>query len=175
MSLTAIAFWLVYGLGVIGALVYPLAGVLLYVLVYHLDPETQWWGDSVRATGLRLSMTIAAATLVGILLMRPRLRYGARQMPLTIGLAILLLLLAWTSFTWGEGMSTRGLYQAEKFAKVLVFVLILIRCVTRPEHYHLLIATWLMGVLYIGYEAFGDVGISLGGRSDERARRAGLQ
>ncbi|MBN2445167.1 MAG: O-antigen ligase family protein [Phycisphaerae bacterium] len=164
MALTAIAFWITYCVGLVGALVYPLAGVLLYILVYHLNPETQWWGDSVRATGLRMSMTVAVATIIGIILKRPQLGRGGRQFTSIMALAVFLVLLAWTSFAWGDGPNERGLYQAEKFGKVLIFVLLMIRCVSRPEHYHLLIATWLLGVLYIGYEAFGQVGVSLDGR-----------
>ena len=164
MSLTAVVFFVVYLGGLGTALLYPLAGVLLYILVYHLNPETQWWGESVRATGLRLSMTVAVATMIGIVLRRPHLGKGGQQIPITVAMTIALILLAWTSFAWGDGPTSRGLYQAEKFGKVLVFVLLMIRCVSRPQHYHLLVVAWIIGVFYIGYEAYGHVGVSLDGR-----------
>ena len=72
MSLTAIGFWLLYISGVGAALLTPLAGVLLYILVYHLNPEYQWWGESVRATGLRTSMTVIVAIAIGLALRWPR-------------------------------------------------------------------------------------------------------
>ncbi len=166
MSLTAIAFWLVYIFGVGSALLVPLAGVLLYILVYHMNPEYQWWGESVRVLGLRTSMTIVVATVIGLALRYPRFGGIGRQFPLPIVFGAALVLLACASMTWGYGTSARGLFMAEKIIKVLFFVLILIRCVREPHHYHLVIIAWLCGVFYIGYQAYGNVGTQYGGRLD---------
>jgi O-antigen ligase len=167
MSLTAIGFWLLYISGVGAALVTPLAGVLLYILVYHLNPEYQWWGESVRATGLRTSMTLIVAIAIGLALRWPRFRGVGRQfsLPIVLGLGVVLLALA--STTWGHGPSPRGAFVGEKIVKVMIFVLILIRCVREPRHYHLVIIAWLCGVLYIGYQAFGHVGVYRGARLSE--------
>ena len=164
MSLTAIGFWLLYTAGVGGALLMPLAGVLLYILIYHVNPEYQWWGESVRATGLRTSMTVAAATIIGIFLRWPRLHPGARQFPAPAQIALAILALALASLTWGYGAGERGVYQVEKFAKIMIFVLILIRCVRQPQHYHLVIVAWICGLTYIGYQSWGNVGGFSGGR-----------
>ena len=164
MSLTAIGFWLLYTVGVGAALVMPLMGVLLYILIYHFNPENQWWGETIRATGLRTSMTVAAATVIGILLRWPRFQAGARQFPLPVLISIGILLLALASMTWGYGASDRGAYQVEKFAKIVIFVLILIRCVREPHHYHFVIVAWICGLAYIGYQAWGNAGGFAAGR-----------
>jgi len=164
MPLTALAFWFIYVAGTGAALLYPLAGVLLYILVYHLHPETQWWAHSVRAIGLRTSMTVAVAIVIGILARRPRFGPGGRQFPLPFALSIGLVLLALGSLMWGYGTSDRAVYQAEKIVKVMIFLLILIRCVRQPLHYHFAIIAWLSGVFYLGYEAFGQAGGLVGGR-----------
>ena len=164
MPLSAIAFWLVYCGGVATATIVPLVGVLLYVLVYHINPEYQWWGESVRSLGLRTSMTIVLAIAVGLLLRRPRFGGVGRQFSLPIAGAIGLALLAVASLTWGYGLSERGAFQAEKLLKVMIFVLILIRCVRQPRDYQLVIIAWLCGIFYIGYEAFGNVGVHRDGR-----------
>ena len=68
MSITAAAFWMTYIIGTCVAVAMPAAGAALYVLVYHLNPEFQWWGESIRATGLRTSFIVVIACLVGMLL-----------------------------------------------------------------------------------------------------------
>lgn len=165
MSLTALAFVIMYIAGVIGALVSPVVGVLAYIIVYHVDPETQWWWTGpLESLNLRLSLTLALATGLGIALRRPRLGPGGRQFPLALVGMVALLIIALASLMWGYGMSPRGAYKAEKFFKVAIFVAMFVRCVRRPEHYHLTILAWLVGVFYIGYQAFSDVGQTIGGR-----------
>ncbi len=164
MYLTAIIFWLIYIVGVGAALLMPIAGILLYILIYHINPDGQWWGASIRAMGLRTSMTIAVATIIGILLQWPRLTERAKQFSMPIILAIMLLMLSAASLTWGHGDSGRGMYQIEKFAKILVFVFLMIRCVRDPHHYHFVVMVWLCGLAYIGYQAWGDAGSFISGR-----------
>jgi probable O-glycosylation ligase (exosortase A-associated) len=143
---------------------YPIVGVALYILVYHLNPEQQWWGHSIQAMGLRTSLTIAIATVLGLIVRRPRVEPGTRMFSFPVVAMLLLALLAVVSLSWGGSTSERGLHQVEKFIKIAVFVLIMVRCVQRPEHYHLLIGAWLLGVFYIGYQAWGNVGVQVGGR-----------
>jgi hypothetical protein len=164
MPLTAIAFWFTYVSGCLGALFDPVIGLALYVLVYHLNPERQWWGDSVCNAGLRTSLTVALATTLGMLLRWPRLAQGVRQFPLSYVLAIAFGLLAALSLLWGVSITERGLYQAEKFAKVLIILFILLRCVRRPRDYQLVFLSWLAGVLYVGYYAQHGQGQHVAGR-----------
>ncbi len=164
MSVTAIGFWLVYIGGIAASVLTPVAGVLLYILVYHLNPQQQWWGDTVRATGLRPAMTVAIAIAIGLAVRRPRFGGIGRQFPAPIVLGLGLAVFALASMTWGCGFSERGAFMAEKIIKVMIFVLVLIRCVRKPHHYHFVIVAWLCGVLYIGYQALGNVGARSGGR-----------
>jgi O-antigen ligase len=97
---------------------------------------------------------------------RPVFERGARQFPLPIVLMLALASYAVFSLAAGDGMSERGVYQAEKFVKIAVFVLILVRCVRTPMHFHLAIGAWLVGVTYICYQAWGQAGVWRGGRLD---------
>ncbi|MFH1748553.1 MAG: O-antigen ligase family protein [Planctomycetota bacterium] len=164
MSLTALVFWISYVSGICAAVFNPIVGLVLYILVYHLNPETQWWGETVRAVGLRLSFTAALATVIGLLTQRPRMPDGARQFPLTFILALMFGLIALGSLTWGLDVTPRGLYLVEKYGKLLIIMLIMIRCVRTPTHYHLVIMAWLVGTLYLGYEASGGAGHYFDGR-----------
>jgi O-antigen ligase len=164
MYLTAAAFWLMYVGGVCAALVNPLAGVLVYIVVYHMNPEMQWWGESVRALQLRTSLIAALAAGTGLLIRWPRLEHGAKQFPAPFVLALLFGIIALASSTWAIDQTERGDYQAEKFVKILIMLFILIRCVRRPLHYQLVILAWIVGVAYVGYEANGGAGHAVGGR-----------
>lgn len=164
MALTAIAFWVIYISGVLASTALPLAGVLLYILVYHLNPDDQWWGQSIREWGLRTSLIVVVSTTIGIAVRLPRFKDGERQFPLPLLAMLVLVVLSWASFTWGYGPSERSYVQAEKLTKVFVFLLILIRCVRTPAHYQAVVITWILGVAYIGYQAWGGVGIHISGR-----------
>jgi putative inorganic carbon (HCO3(-)) transporter len=164
MPLTAIAFWLVYLGGLCAALVYPAAGVALYILVYHLHPETEWWGDSVAAAGIRTSLTVAVFTMLGILARRPRFARGAKQFPLPYALMLALVGYALLTVTWADLNWPDTLHFAEKIVKMAIFVFILIRCVRKPEHYYLAMLAWIVGVAFLGYQAWGGVGTRAGGR-----------
>ncbi len=164
MPLTALAFWTVYVGGICAALVNPVVGIALYVLVYHLNPEAQWWGASVGNSGLRTSFVVALATAVGTVVQRPRLPNGARQFPLTYVLALAFGVLALGSLLWGVEASDRGEFMAWKYMKLLAFLFLLVRCVRAPEHYQAVLLSWLVGVLYLGYQARGGVGHVTEGR-----------
>jgi len=164
MPLTALVFWVLYAAGVGTAVLNPVAGLALYIFVYHLSPESQWWGDSVRALGLRTSFTVALAAGVGMLIRWPRFRYGARQFPTVYILMVAFVVLALGSLAWGLHISDRSLLQADKLIKLVILMFILLRCVQEPRHYHMLIWSWLAGVLYLGYQAQGGVGSRIGGR-----------
>ena len=164
MSLTGLVFWLTYVIGVAGALIAPLAGVMLYIFAYHLNPGEQWWGESIRAMGLRTSLIIAIAIVIGLVLRRPSFEGKGSQFLWPMPMMFLFTLIALSSLSWGYGVSERGLMQAEKLIKVLAFLMILVRCVRRASHYHLVLLTWMVGVFYIGYEAWSDVGKMIGGR-----------
>ena len=164
MSLTALAFWVVFVGGICSAVVYPVLGCALYVLVYHLNPESQWWGASFAQAGFRPLMTIAAATVLGIILRRPRFENGARQFPLPVVLTLALVAYGLMTIAWAHLPWDRTTFLAEKTVKLAIFMLILVRCVRQPAHYHLVILSWLAGVAYIGYQAWGNVGVQVHGR-----------
>lgn len=163
MPLTALAFWALYTAGLVGALFAPIVGIMVYIITYHVHPETQWWGDTTPP-GLRTSLTIAIATGIGIML-RPRTAtHGFKyfRSPMVIGVSILAL--ASLSLLWGVEPSERGLDLLEKLAKVLIFTLMLIHTVRTPRDYQLVLISWCLGVAYIGWQAWHGIGVNVSGR-----------
>ena len=146
MSLTAIVFWLCYVSGLVAAVRRPILGVALYIVVYHVNPESQWWGATAHHVGLRALLTVALATTLGLIVQRPRLGAGARLFRAPYALGLVLLVLAAGSVLWGYGANDHSLFLLEKFAKVLIFAYLLIRCVRGPEDFHWVVGAWLVGV-----------------------------
>jgi probable O-glycosylation ligase (exosortase A-associated) len=164
LSLTAIAFWMLYAVGTCAALARPIYGVLLYVVVYHVNPDYQWWNSGAGGIHIRPSLVAAAATVLGMMLRGMRTDEARHRTPLSLILFIGFVLYAGGSLLWGIEISDRGLVQIEKIFKVAIFVWIMHRLVCTPEAYTLLLAAWLLGLGYIGYQAWGNVGVSVGGR-----------
>ncbi len=164
MPLTALAFWIVYISGVIGAVINPVIGVCLYLFVYHLNPESQWWGSTVASTGLRTSLVVAGATFVGIVLRRPRFVGGGYQFSFPMVVMSAFLALALLSLSWSGADNSRGYYLAEKTTKVFIFLLLMIRAVQTPEQFRWVVGAWILGATYIGFQAWGNVGTYIAGR-----------
>ncbi len=166
MSLTELLFWVVYVGGVIGALFRPICGVLLYLLVYNLNPETQWWGSHVESLHLRTSFTVAVATGIGMVLSWRKIQPPATQFPWMFRLAIVFLLYcALVSLSGGDSLFTeRSQLFLEKLFKVLVFVFLMIRIVRTTQHLQWVMWIWIIGTIYIGYQAWSGVGDTYHGR-----------
>lgn len=164
MSVTAAAFWLIYIAGASAAIALPATGVALYILVYHLNPEYQWWGESIRAIGLRTSLIVVIACMIGMLLRQAHRFRRVRLDMWPYSLMVALAVWAWASLTWGVDLTERGSFQVQKFTKILIFVFILVRTVRRPHELQLVLWAWLIGVGYVGYEAWGGVGVHFRGR-----------
>ena len=141
MSLTEIIFWLVFIGGGVGAMFNPTYGVLLYILVYHLNPEAQWWGANVRALELRTSYVVALTTTIGMLINWKRLSRPEKQFPIMY--VMMLVFLAYCVFTYLTGLQFVadgfGRARIDKLARISIFVFLLIRIVrTMPQYRWLL-------------------------------------
>lgn len=144
----------------------PTHGILLYILVYHLYPESQWWGANVRNLELRTSFIIALTTGIGVLLNWKRLGRSEKQFPLMY--VMMLTFLAYCLFTYLCGLQPMGgnfsRMRIDKLMRISIFVFLLIRVVRTMAQYRWLLWSWMAGTIYIGYEAWSGVGGSESGR-----------
>ena len=98
MSLTALAWLLLYCALLVGSVVNPLWGSLGYLLEYYQRPELRWWGDDLPDLRWNLLMSLA---LGGAFVLR---RSSLRQMlpvknlalPWLLGLWVVMLLVTFT-------------------------------------------------------------------------------
>lgn len=170
MSLTEVVFWFVFLGGNLGAMFNPTYGVLLYILVYHLNPETQWWGANVRAFELRTSFLIALSTSIGVLIGWKRFRRGESQFPLMFVLMLAFLLYCFlVSMTGLQPLgSEHSRMRIDKLMRISIFVFLLIRIVRTTVQFRWLLWSWMAGTIYIGYQAWSGVGGTESGRLSSR-------
>src|SRR3990172_4067148 len=106
MPLRSITF-LVYFLGsCTAAMAVPMIGVICYVVLYHVYPQTTWWGTSLEFLGIRYSLVCGICLLIGTVLNLNRLRFGGRFMhPVEWGLLLVFLAMLLSTLTgtpWDE-------------------------------------------------------------------------
>ncbi len=166
MSVTELIFWLAYIGGTVGALFRPVYGVLLYILVYNLNPETQWWGATVNMLGLRTSFTVAVAAGLGMFLNWRPMRDHESQVPLAFKFMIAFLFYAFlVSVTGLQPLGTTASQQVLiKLAKVFIYIAIMIRVLRTQQHMRWMVWVWLVGTIYIGFQAWSGIGLKLSGR-----------
>lgn len=166
MSLTEVIFWLVFVGGVVGAIFSPICGILLYIIIYNVRPEVQWWGINVAHSGIPTSFTVALATVIGMVLHWRPMRKGEQQFPLMFKLMIMMLLYAFLismsdQYLLGTAINQRYLI---KMVKIYLFIFMMIRIVRTATQFRWMLWAWLTGTIYIGYEAWSGVGVTVSGR-----------
>lgn len=154
MPLRSIAFLLFFLGSSATSLVYPMAGVICYLVLYHVYPETTWWGKSLAPLGLRYSFICGACLLVGTVLNLNRLRFGRRAFH-PVEWAILFFLLAMLlSTATGMGWDGRAELLLDKMVKVFLFALLMSHVVVTQRGLWQLVVVLCLAALYLGHEAY---------------------
>ncbi len=153
MPLRSIAF-LLYFLGSSGAAIaFPMVGVICYIVLYHVYPQTTWWGPYLDFLGLRYSFVCGLCLLIGTGLNLNRLPIGRRFLHPTEWAMLAMFLCILISATMAGQWSYRTDVFLDKMAKVFLFVLLMSHVVvTRNRLWQLTLVFTLMA-LYLGHEA----------------------
>jgi putative inorganic carbon (hco3(-)) transporter len=153
MPLRSLAFLAFLAGSLAASLVYPMAGVICYLVLYHVYPETTWWGKSLAFLQLRYAFLCGLLLSVGATLNLNRLKFGRHFMrPVEVGMLFVFLTIA-LSATTGLGWHDRTEEFLDKMAKVFVFVFLMAHvAVTRQRLWHLALTLAVMA-LYLGHEA----------------------
>jgi len=158
MPLRTILFLLGFVGAAGGALFIPIIGVLAYIFLYSIGVERQWWGAAaINILGLRYSLTMAAATAIGMALHWKSLRYGKTFLHSQEKLLLLFLGLVWLSTLTGEptsGAYTTVDHPLVKMTKIVIFALMLTHIVTRAKTLDILMWCLVGGALALGLDAY---------------------
>jgi len=151
--LKTILYFGLFWFGCLAALVNPIWGVVNYLLAYQTNPTDMWWGAPLVNIGMRFSLLAAVFTLLGMMIARrnePSMRPSLA--PWEIGL-VLIVVSATISLFAGYGVHTWSLFAFEKLWKMLVFVFVIGRVVTTRANLKIILWTFVIGSLFVGWDA----------------------
>ncbi len=152
MPFKSIVFIAGFAVSCLGALRWPLLGVLGYMAVYLIDVHSQWWVAFVPVS--RLSLILAVSVATGFLLNWTRLARHSPRFGWPDVLLLTFLATVWLSAVVGLPMKAEGWYELEKVTKFLLFLLILRRIVTSLEALDACIWCLVLSGLYMAWQAF---------------------
>jgi len=159
MAKTSILFLAVFAAICLATLITPMAGVIGYILHYHIAPEMQWWGRQFSGD-IRFSATLAGLTVISILLHYPSLRFGNSSLTRHEKLILLFLGMVWLSLLVGVHHETSSRAGGEvdppevKLAKVILFAMVITHVVTDFRKLKILMWVLLAGAFYLGVRAY---------------------
>lgn len=155
MSLKGMLFIGVFTVCVVGALFLPHIGIYGYIADYCISPTSQWWGRPFL--GMRFSFSLAAATMIGIVLNRNKLNYGEKffcgqEITLLLFLCLIWLLYYTTSTTVGR--YTVVDHPSLKFTKITIFLFMTTHVITDIKKLKGLFWVFIIVSLMLGMKAW---------------------
>jgi putative inorganic carbon (HCO3(-)) transporter len=158
MPIKTVIFLGLFVICAVGALAYPVLGVLAYMADYCIGPTAQWWSEPIQSWGIRYSFVLGAATGIGLLLNWRHLRFGKKLLVGQEKLMLLFVLVVWCSVALGEGtVATDNLtldHLSVKVTKLVIFSLMLTHVVTRMEMLDLVLWFLVVMALALGVQAY---------------------
>lgn len=154
MSKFALFFLLLFFGGLIGALVSsPVFAVVLYQLVYFMNPETRWWGASIP----NLPYSFLTVVIMIVMLV---VKYGSlgkvtswRKQPV-IKWMLLILVMYYVMMPIALLPTIHSMFTLN-FAKLIIIVLVVYKLVDSPKSLDYVLWAYIIGAAYIGYVADG--------------------
>lgn len=152
--LKTIMYFVMFWVGCFLSLANPIFGVANYMMVYQVHPADKWWGKPLSDMGIRFSLLAVGFTLAGFITARRRVPICKPAVSLwELGVFGLFVLGGFTLIV-GEGYNPTSQYAFEKLWKMLLFVLIFVRLASTRANLKLVLWSFVVGSLYIGYDAY---------------------
>lgn len=175
MSLTAIAFLLIYGTGLILTFKNPYYGVLTYIYEWHNHPPYYWWGNDLPELPdfLGWSFLIALATLISFFMHKSKLEPIDKpyyKPVIWIALIVVNMYLVSYAFAVLTDVSTD---KALEIFKMMIFFLLLVALVRNYQDYKTMIWVIIICVAHFGWIAIDgsnrDIGVIAPNATEENA------
>jgi hypothetical protein len=162
MSKFALLFLLLFFGGLIGAFfASPVFAVVLYQLVYFMNPESRWWASGIPS--ISYSFITVIVMIVSLLIHYSKLSQQTkwREQPVFKWIVLLLLIYYMTGFF---AILPSVHYQfCFEFLKLVVILFVVYKIIGKPSTFDAVVWAYIIGAAYIGYYA-GFVGRNSAGR-----------
>ena len=153
MPYRSVAFLLYFLGSSAGTLVFPMVGVVCYIILYHVFPLTTWWGKSLEFLNIRYSFTIGACLLIGTVLNLNKLRFGRNLIhPVEWGILFILFTMVLSGVT-GTAWDDDTYFVLDKMLKVFLFTFMLSHIVVTRERIWIITVLLTVMAWYLGHEA----------------------
>ncbi len=154
LPLSTILYLFVLFLAIFGSVfITPFIGAIGYLVTYHINPVSQWWGSYVPFFLQRYALIIGSATFLGILIHKNKLRYS-RFFDSQEILLILLLFLIWLSIPIGLDL-TGGIDEfAFKMTKITLMVFLASHLITDLKKYEIMVYVFIITGFYLGVQTY---------------------
>ena len=150
----SIFYFALFWVACLMSLVNPIWGVVNYMMAYQSNPTNTWWGIPLADMGMRFSLLAAIFIFVGLLtarkkvpIIRPAFSFWELGVRCLLGISALHLLL-------DTQPSPEAHTAFEKFWKMLLFVLVFGRLVSTRRNLRIVLWTFVLGSLYVGWDAY---------------------
>jgi len=144
--------------GFVGAcalsMVYPIVGVVNYMMVYQCNPHWWWWGKPLAQFGIRYSLTAAVCLIVGMLVSSARIPKSRILFGEWMVLLIVFLVIIMASGLSGTGMSGYGWSLIDKTLKMTIFLYCFLRMGGSRRNFKYILWALVFGTLMIGNDAY---------------------
>jgi uncharacterized membrane protein len=156
-SIKTVIFAGLFGLCTIGALFAPHLGIFGYIADYCIGPAKQWWEAPLAGLGIRYSLTLALAIVMGFLLQKDKMKFGAAALQNQEVLLLFFLCIVWFSLLIGDatvGRYTTTDHPTVKFTKIMIFIFLLTHIITDLKKFDNLIWVFVLCALILGLQAW---------------------
>lgn len=165
MSKFALLFLLLFFGGLVSAIfVSPVFAVMLYQLVYFMNPETRWWGASIP--NLPYSFITVLAMLAALTFKYSEVSKFSkwREQSVLKWIVILLSIYFLMQFVAVEPFFHKIF--TYDFAKLVIIIFIVYKLISKERDLNMVVWSYVVGAAYIGYYA-GFVGRNESGRVED--------
>ncbi|NOX59584.1 MAG: hypothetical protein GXP29_12120 [Planctomycetes bacterium] len=136
------------------SLVFPIVGVITYMMIYQMNPDDTWWGKPFEDWGLRLSLTAAVCMILGMLLSSARVPRSKQVVGDWLMLLVMFTTIVLGSLWIGTSTSDYGDMLADKMVKMTIFLFCMVRMGGTGRNFRFVLWAFAVGTLLIGYEAY---------------------